>query len=79
MRHRPLAAALPLLLFFSGAAFAQAPAAAPPALALGSTGAWATVTGTATGRPADTVTNDSAGGGNAGQPERPLLQGGGGR
>ncbi|QGY06237.1 hypothetical protein MMSR116_18120 [Methylobacterium mesophilicum SR1.6/6] len=87
MRHRTLVTALPFLLLFSGAAFAQAPTAAPPSATApgspgvvapqpGSTGAPATVTGTPTGQPADTVTNNSSAGGNAAQPERPVPQGG---
>jgi len=88
MRQRTLVTAIPFMLLFAGTAFAQAPAAAPPSTAPGtpgvaapqpgSTGAPGTVTGTPTGQPADTVTNNSAAGGNAGQPERPLPQGGGG-
>ena len=43
----------------------------------GSTGAPAAVTGTPTGQPADTMTNNSAAGGNAAQPSRAVPQGGG--
>ena len=88
MRHRTLVTAVPFVLLLSTAAYAQAPAAAPPSSTSGasgvaapqpgSTGAPATATGTPTGQPADTITNNSAAGGNAGQPERPLPQGGSG-
>ena len=87
MRHRTLVTAIPFMLLFAGTALAQAPATPPatssgsPGVAApqpGSTGAPATVTGTPTGQPADTVTSNSAAGGNAGQPERPVPQGGGG-
>lgn len=88
MRHRTIVTAIPFVLLLSGTALAQAPAAPPTATAPGapgvaapqpgSTGAPATVTGTPTGRPADTITNNSAAGGNAGQPSRAVPQGGGG-
>lgn len=88
MRHRTLLTAIPFMLLVSGAAYAQAPAATPPstmpgtpgvvAPQPGSTGAPAAATGTPTGRPADTITNNSAAGGNAGQPSRAVPQGGGG-
>lgn len=89
MRHRFIRAAIPALLLASSAAYAQAPAPAGPATTPpggsgvvapqpGSTGAPGTVTGTPTGRPADTITNNSSAGGNADQPSRAVPQGGGG-
>ncbi len=81
-------AALPMTLIMTGAAFAQAPAATPPGAVQpspgvvapqpGSTGAPGTVTVNPTGRPGDTITNNSAAGGNADQPSRVVPQGGGG-
>ena len=88
MRHRTLVTAIPFMLLGPGAAYAQTSAATPPtttpgapgvvAPQPGSTGAPAAATGTPTGRPADTITNNSAAGGNAGQPSRAIPQGGGG-
>lgn len=87
MRHRLVLTALPALLMVSGAAYAQAPSAGPSATPgsagvvapqPGSTGAPGTVTATPTGRPGDTITNNSAAGGNADQPSRAVPQGGGG-
>ncbi|MCJ2049805.1 hypothetical protein MKL01_08885 [Methylobacterium sp. J-070] len=88
MRQRTLVTAIPFMLLLSGVAYAQAPAGALPSTAPGapgvaapqpgSTGAPGTVTGTPTGQPADTVTNNSSAGGNAEQPSRAVPQGGGG-
>ena len=81
-------AAIPATLMLTGAACAQAPAATPPGAAPpssgvvapqpGSTGAPGAATVNPTGRPGDTITNNSAAGGNAGQPSRAAPQGGGG-
>lgn len=75
-----------VLLGLSGAALAQATPAAPgahpstgPVVApqSGSTGAPNAATISPNGNPADTISTNSAAGGNAGQPSRAIPQGGG--
>ena len=86
MRYSLIFASIPAAMIFTSAAFAQAPAAVPPASGSagvvapqpGSTGAPGTVNANPTGQPADTITNNSSAGGNANQPERAVPQGGGG-
>lgn len=81
--------ALPLAVAFAGAALAQpAVAPAPGAPAPGAPGVAAPMTNSTgspaagsyspTGRPADSISNDSSAAGNAGQPSRVAPQGGGG-
>ncbi|MCJ2011236.1 hypothetical protein [Methylobacterium sp. J-076] len=86
MSVRHLVASGSLLLGLSGAALAQtapvAPGASPSSAPVvvpqsGSTGAPNAATISPNGNPADTITTDSAAGGNAGQPSRAIPQGGG--
>lgn len=81
--------ALPLAMAFAGAAVAQTTVApAPGASAPGAPGVAAPTTNATgspaassyspTGRPADSISNDSSAAGNAGQPSRVAPQGGGG-
>ena len=83
MRYRVLAAAAPIVALLAGTVLAQAQTATPGSTGVtapqsGSTGAPGAVNSSPTGQPADTRSNSSSAGSNAGQPERPAPQGGGG-
>ena len=86
---RTVLLAIPLALSLTAVASAQTsppttpavPAPGTPGVATpttGSTGSPGAATYSPTGRPADTMSNDSSAAGNAGQPSRVAPQGGGG-
>jgi hypothetical protein len=89
MQVRHLALSGSLLLALSGAALAQTTAPTAPVAPgggsaqvvvpqSGSTGSPNAATISPNGNPADTISTNSAAGGNAGQPSRAIPQGGGG-
>ena len=85
MLVRTLAASATIALGLTGAALAQPATTAPAAPQSsapvvvpqsGSTGSPNAATISPNGNPADTITTNSSAGGNAGQPERAVPQGG---
>ncbi len=85
MLVRTIATTATIVLGLTGAALAQSTTTAPaapqssaPVVApqSGSTGSPSATTISPNGNPADTITTNSAAGGNAGQPSRAVPQGG---